>query len=118
MDILHTIFLILHFIGIGSLLGGFIVQLKQLKSHTAVVNMAMFHGSLTMLVSGLALLTINEMDPAATVDHMKIGVKLLALVVIVVLVMMNRKKSTPPAWVVPTIGGLTTLNIILAVAWQ
>ncbi|MFC4225058.1 hypothetical protein [Lysinibacter cavernae] len=119
MDILHNVLLVLHFIGIGSLLGGFMTQMKQLKPGTAVVNAAMFHGALTMLVSGLLLVATTYMSGEGDyVNNAKIGVKLAILIVISVLVIINRKKATVPSGVIGAIGGLTVVNIILAVFWK
>jgi hypothetical protein len=37
MDILHNIVLVLHFIGLASLLGGFIVHIKSFTASSAVL---------------------------------------------------------------------------------
>ncbi len=116
MDILRIILVILHFIGIGSLLGGFLTQMKQLKPGTALVSPAMFHGALTMLVTGVLLVGVAEMGDG-TLNYAKIGVKLAVLIVITLLVILNRKKDVVSSGIVGAIGGLTILNIILAVAW-
>ena len=52
MDIVYDIILILHFIGLASVVGGF---LAQMKSSDRGVNPAMVHGALTQLVTGLLL---------------------------------------------------------------
>ncbi|WP_040282977.1 hypothetical protein [Tessaracoccus massiliensis] len=113
MDILHNIFLLLHFVGFAALFGGAFVQLKGPKR---VVNPAMWHGALTMLITGILLVGSLEMGDG-TVNHVKVGIKLLLLIVIFVLVLMNRKKDKVddgPFW---GIFALTLLNAGIAVFW-
>lgn len=116
MDLLRSVFLILHFIGLAALLGGFLVQIKALRRREARILPAMVHGALTMLVSGLALVGIAEAG-GGDLNHVKITVKSLVLVAIVVLVFVFRRRAKAPAWALWLIGGLTTLNVVLAVAW-
>ena len=114
MDFLEHTLVVLHFIGLASLLGGFLVQIK---TSPRVVNNAMVHGIITQLVTGVLLVGLAEADDAP-VDHAKIGVKLTVAVVVAVLVFANRKRDvlTTAAW--GLIGGLTTLNIVIAVFWR
>ncbi|CAM5256463.1 hypothetical protein SBADM41S_11202 [Streptomyces badius] len=74
----------LHIIGIASLLGGF-TQMKAMGAGAARFTPAMLHGALTMLVTGVALVGLNQADDQ-TVDNVKIGIKLALLVVILALV--------------------------------
>lgn len=115
MEILHNIFLLLHFIGFAALFGGAFVQLKGPKR---VINPAMWHGALTMLVSGLLLVLSLEMFLAqGAVNHMKVGIKLLVLVAIFVLVLLNRKKESVTDGAFWGIFALTLLNAGIAVFW-
>ena len=43
---------------------------------------------------------------------------LLLLVAIIVIALMNRKKESVAAWVLPTIGVLTVVNVLLATVWR
>lgn len=117
MEILRQVLLVLHFVGLASLLGGVMVQLSSLKSG-AKVNPAMFHGALTQLVTGVGLVGIIEGAHLGEVDNVKIGIKLAVVVVITVLVLVFRKKVNPAKWVVPVIGLLTLANIVIAVMWR
>jgi hypothetical protein len=113
MELVEKTLVVLHFVGLASLLGGFLVQMS---SNPRVVNPAMFHGALTQLVTGLLLVGVLEgMDE--TVDNAKVGAKLLVLLVILGLVVANRKKDAVSTAVWGAIGGLTLLNIVLAVFW-
>ena len=113
MDILREIVLVVHFIGLASLFGGFFVQMT---SREKVINNAMFHGVLVQLVTGILLVGLREMQDLE-VDQVKVAVKLVITAVIAVLIVINRKKATValPVWAI--IGGLTLLNIAIAVLW-
>jgi hypothetical protein len=118
MDILRTILLILHFIGLASLLGGFLVQVKAIAAGRGVVLPAMVHGALTQLVTGVLLVATIQMGDLFELNNVKIAVKLLVTIVITVLVFVYRKKSPAPSWALWAIGGLTVANIVVAVAWR
>lgn len=114
MDIVYQILVILHFVGLASLLGGVMVQLRPLARGKGTVNPAMLHGALTQLVTGLLMVGIAEMGDG-DVNHMKIGIKLAVLIVITVLVFVYRKRESVASWVVWLIGALTLSNIVIAV---
>jgi hypothetical protein len=118
MDVLRTILVILHFIGLASLLGGFLVQVRAIAAGRGTVVPAMLHGALTQLVTGILLVATIQMGDLYDLNNIKIGVKLLITVIITVLVFVYRRKSPAPSWVLWTIGGLTVANIIIAVAWR
>lgn len=111
MDIVRDLMLVLHFVGLASLLGGFLVQMK---GRTKRVEAAMFHGALTQLVTGLALVGIAEAGDA-DVNHMKVGIKLVVLIAITALVLVGRRKESVSTGVWGAIGGLTLVNVIVAV---
>ncbi|MEY4714327.1 MAG: hypothetical protein RIQ37_657 [Actinomycetota bacterium] len=114
-------FVVLHFIGLASLLGGFLVQMKSLKSGTAKIIPAMVHGAWTMLITGLVLVGLHEwlgsMMEGHELNNMKVAVKTIVVTVIVILVMQNRKKESVKTGLFGAIGGLTLLNVVLAVFW-
>lgn len=119
MQILAIILVILHFIGLSFLLGSFLVQVKDIAKGKGRILRGMIDGSLLQLITGLALTGIYSagLVPDETVDNAKIAVKLVVLLVIVALVFIYRKREVAPSWVLWSIGGLTTLNVVLAVAW-
>lgn len=115
MEIFYKILVVLHFVGLASLLGGFLVQLS---APAKVVNRSMMDGMWTMLATGLLLAGIASSQFADDMDanfHTKIGVKLLILVVIAILVLQNRKQSTLQKGTYFAIGLLTLTNIVIAV---
>ncbi len=120
MSFVYEILVILHFLGLASLIGGFLVQIK---TSPRVVNNAMFHGVLTQLITGLLLVglryPLHNADPEewGLPDNAKIGVKFAVLLVILVLVLANRKKDQISNAVWGLIGGLSILNVVIAVLW-
>lgn len=118
MSFVYNLLLILHFLGLASLIGGFLVQIK---TSPRVVNNAMFHGVLTQLVTGVLLVglryPLHESEGWALPDNAKIGVKFAVLLVIFGLVLANRKKDQISTALWGLIGGLSILNVAIAVLW-
>ncbi|UCR89824.1 hypothetical protein [Mycetocola spongiae] len=114
MEILRNVLLVLHFIGFAAILGGAMTQIKGIKTGTARVVPGILHGSWLQLVSGLGLVVLLEMGDGE-VNHMKVGIKLLVLVAILLISLIYKKKDPVAGWVIPTILGLTVLNIVFAV---
>ncbi len=113
MDVAYNLILIVHFIGLASVVGGFLVQMKSAEKG---VNPAMWHGALTQLVTGVLLVGLAEMQDF-DVDHAKIGVKLVVTIVITVLAFVGRKKPLPQIGLWGAIGALSIANIVIAVLW-
>jgi hypothetical protein len=120
MDFVYNLILILHFIGLASVVGGFLVQMRSAEKG---VNPAMLHGALTQLVTGLLLVGLPEMGVATPYDgweswdHAKIAVKLLITIVITILAFVGRRKPLPQTGLWGAIGGLAIANIFIAVLW-
>ncbi len=120
MDIVYDAILILHFIGLASVVGGFLVQMKSTERG---VNPAMVHGALTQLVTGLLLVGLPEMGVATpytgweACDHTKIAIKLILTVIITILAFVGRRKPLPQTGIWGAIGGLSIATIIIAVVW-
>ena len=114
MEFVYNLIVVLHFVGLASLLGGFLVQMS---SATKGINPAMFHGALTQLVTGLGLAGILSAGLLAdeTVDHTKIGIKLGVSLAVLVVVLIGRKSTTDAKSMWAAVGGLTMLNVIVAV---
>ena len=120
MDFVYGLILILHFIGLASVVGGFLVQMRSPQKG---VNPAMLHGALTQLVTGLLLVGLPEMGVALPYDgweswdHAKIAVKLVITIVITVLAFVGRRKPLPQTGLWGAIGALSIANIVIAVLW-
>lgn len=114
MSVVRDLFLVLHFVGLASLLGGFLVQMSAAVKH---VNPAMWHGALTQLVTGLALVGLVQADDDE-VNNTKIGVKLLVLIAIFGVLWWQRGKDVMAKVAYFSVGGLTLVNIVIAVFWH
>lgn len=117
MDVLIHLFVGLHIIGIAALLGGVLTQLPPLGRGETRVVPAMLYGALTMLVTGVILLGLDQAGHVH-VSTPKIGLKLAFLVVILGIVYVRRDEETVDRKVVATVGGLTIANIFIAVLWS
>jgi hypothetical protein len=114
MQLAYHIVVLLHLIGFAALLGGVLVQLRSKEPE---VNAAMLHGSLTLLITGLALVILEEIGPNP-VNYVKVAIKLVVSAIVVLLVVKNRKFASIPRGLWGLIGGLTILNAAVAVLWQ
>ncbi|NEB10585.1 hypothetical protein G3I32_17295 [Streptomyces coelicoflavus] len=116
MDVLIHIFVGLHIVGIAALLGGFLTQMKAMGQGAARFTPAMLHGALTMLVTGAVLIGLNQAQDNA-VDNVKMGVKLAVLIVILGLVYVKRDEEKVEKPLFGLVGGLTLVNVFIAVLW-
>jgi len=115
MQFVYNLIVILHFIGLASLLGGFLVQMSAADKG---VNPAMLHGALTQLVTGLLMVGLIESGAVDEEANMtKISVKLAIVVVITVLAFIGRRKQPPQVALWGIIGALTLANVVIAVLW-
>ena len=116
MTVLRIVLLILHFLGLAALLGGF---LYTMSDKVKKFSPGMMHGALTQLVTGIGLVGVAYgSGHGDDVDNGKITVKFLLALVIAILVIAFRKKDAVAVPVWGVVGGLTILNVIVAVAWR
>lgn len=117
MEFVYNLLVVLHFIGLASLLGGFLVQMKSADKG---VNPAMLHGALTQLVTGVLLVGIASagLVPGEEVEHAKIAVKLVIVLIITALAFIGRKRTPPQVGLWGAIGALTLVNVVIAVFWN
>ncbi|MEU0335071.1 hypothetical protein [Streptomyces sp. NPDC006193] len=116
MDVLIHLFVGLHIVGIAALLGGFLTQMKAMGQGTARFVPGMLHGALTMLVTGVALVGLDQAG-GHHLDNIKIGVKLALLIVILGLVYVKRDEERISKGQFGLVGLLTTANVFIAVLW-
>lgn len=120
-ELVRNSLVVLHFIGLASLLGGFLTQMKAMGQGAAKIVPSMVHGAWTMVITGVLLVGVREwmaaMEWAGELNNMKVGVKSLVVTAILILVMHYKKKASVSAKVFGIIGLLTVLNVVLAVFW-
>src|SRR5699024_4673903 len=90
MEILRIILVILHLLGMAIIIGGYFASIKAPK-----VAPGMLHGSYLQLVTGLALTGLAEamVDEGDSVNHMKIGIKLLLAIAVTVFAIIGKRKE-------------------------
>ena len=112
MEILYNVVLVLHLVGWAIVLGGWFATLKDPGVYRGTL-----HGALTALVTGLVMVGIaSASDAVHDPDNAKVGAKLLIALVVTVLAVLARRKGRDVApWVKHAIGGLTLVNICIAV---
>lgn len=117
MEFVYNALLVLHFIGLASLLGGFLVQMRTPDKG---VNPAMLHGALVQLVTGVLMMGILEAGllPDETANVAKLSVKLGVVVVITILAFIGRRRTPPQVALWGAIGALTLVNVVIAVFWN
>jgi uncharacterized BrkB/YihY/UPF0761 family membrane protein len=115
MDIVYTLLVVLHFVGIVAIGFGF---LKELAKKTFGVNVAMLHGASAQLLTGILLVGLHEsgsLDSDYVVDHTKIAIKLIIAIAIIAMYSIGKRKSEQKLyWAL--IGALTVTNIVIAYA--
>jgi hypothetical protein len=114
MQLVYQILVLIHLIGFAALLGGVLVQLRSKEPE---VNAAMLHGSLTLLITGIALVILEEIGPDP-LNYLEVAIKLVVSAIVVLLVVKNRKFASIPRGLWGLIGGLTIANAAVAVLWQ
>jgi hypothetical protein len=113
MPIVEHVVVLLHLIGFASLFGGVVVQAR---TSSPEVNAAMLHGSLTLLVTGVALVVL-ELATGGPVAWPQVVVKLVITVVLTVLVLANRRFTEIPRGLWALIGVGALANAAIAVLW-
>jgi len=115
MELVQNIVLILHLIGLASLLGGFLTQMKELKTGGRIAP-AMLHGAWLLLITGFALVGMVEASGSEHVNNIALAIKCVIITAIFFLAYgFSKKDLSTRKWVVPTIGLLTVINICVAV---
>lgn len=117
MENLKNVILAVHIIGVAGLLGGVMFQAAAAKGRAATLAPAILHGAWTMLITGVALVGL-QYPLGYEVNNAKITVKLVILVAILAIALLNKKKDALAGWVLPTLGGLTVVNVLLATVWK
>ena len=115
MSVLHTVILLAHIFGTAALVGGWLATFR-----TPTVGVWQHYGAWIQLVTGLLLVGLLEMGDGS-VNHMKIGIKLLIVIGIVVAAVIGRRKiargEEVSTGLAHAVGGLSLINMAIAVLW-
>jgi cytochrome bd-type quinol oxidase subunit 2 len=113
MEFLYNVILVLHFVGLAALLGGFAAQMKSPDKH---VTKVMYHGTLLQLITGVLMVVFAETGWVdEVVNHSVVGIKTLILIAILVIAVWSRRKPAPQVKAWAAVGILTFVNICIAV---
>lgn len=115
MDIVYTLLVVLHVVGIVAIGYGFF---KELAKKTYGVNVAMLHGASTQLLTGVLMVGLREagiVEDEDALNMSKIALKLVIAIAVIAAYSIGKRKSEPKLyWAL--VGGLTLTNIVIAVA--
>lgn len=119
MDILFSILVVAHFIGLAAIVGPFLLQMR---SNGGFAISAVLGGAITQLVTGIAMTGLAE-PLGYDLDYPKIMTKLVITIIVFVAAFLGWRKaragsndrSIKPFF--HAAGGLALVNVILAVFW-
>jgi len=112
---METVFLIAYFAHMLAIAGILVLLLLQLNKSPRKLSKGVMHSAATALLAGLVMVgTYSSAKPDETLDHTKVGIKLLVVLAILVLSYINAKKSEIKKNIWLTLIGLTVLNILIA----
>jgi hypothetical protein len=115
MDFLYQLIVVVHFLGLAALIGGWIATRFGSTALAPVV-----WGARVQLLTGVLLVGIAEMTTDAELNHAKIGVKLvvaLGAVAAAEIANARAKRGEPKPQLVDAAGALGVLNVLVAVLW-
>jgi hypothetical protein len=112
---METVFLIAYIAHMLAIAGILVLLLLQINKSPRKLSKGVIHSAATALLAGLVLVgTYSSAKPDETLDHTKVGIKLLVVLAILVISYINVKKSELKKNVWLTLIGLTVLNILIA----
>ena len=112
---METVFLIAYIAHMLAIAGILILLLMQWNKSPRKLSKGVMHSAATALLAGLVMVgTFSSAKPDETLDHTKVGIKLLVVLAILVISYINVKKSELKKSIWLTLIGLTVLNILIA----
>jgi hypothetical protein len=116
MTTINTILYVIHILCVVAIL---YFLLHQLNKNPRKFNPGILHAGLTALIAGLAMVGMfSTVHPDETLNHTKVGIKLLILIAILLIGYRNLKKPIleKSTWLL--LIALTTTNIFIASFWH
>jgi uncharacterized membrane protein YadS len=102
-------------LAIAGILG---LLLHQFNKSPRKLSAGVLHSAAAALVAGLVLVgSYASAKPDETLDHTKVGIKLLIVLAILVISYLNLKKPELKKNIWLALIGLTLANILIAIAW-
>lgn len=112
---METVFLIAYIAHMLAIAGILVLLLLQINKSPRKLSKGVIHSAATALLAGLVLVgSYSSAKPDETLDHTKVGIKLLVVLAILVISYINVKKSELKKSIWLTLIGLTVLNILIA----
>lgn len=115
MDIVKLILVALHLISIAALIGGWFAHFKN-----PTVTKSQWIGALGMILTGLLLFGMAEM--AGDPNRIKLTIKLLIGLLVVIPAWIGTRKAnkgeTVSTGLAHAVGGMSLINLLVAVLWQ
>lgn len=116
MDTVYKLILVLHFVGVAMVLGGFFSQMGKTPP---LVTHWVRDGAFTQILTGFALVGIApNLEGGEPFDNTAVMVKLVVAVIIAGLALFGMRQEPEkqrPYWLV--CGILALINIVVAVFW-
>ena len=114
MTIVYNALLVLHFVGLAMLLGGFIVQVRDPMK---TVTRWMWDGALTQFVTGIFMVAMlsRGMIEGESPNNTIVGVKTVISVIVLFIAFFGRRRPAPQVGLWAAAGGLTIFNVLIAV---
>ncbi|MCU1536503.1 MAG: hypothetical protein JWP82_854 [Humibacillus sp.] len=117
MDLVYTLLIVLHLLGMAAVVGGWIA-VRSGRTVTAPI----VWGARAQLVTGLALVGIASAikDDTHEVDNAKIAVKLVIALVVLVAAEIGSARSRrgqDSGTLLDVAGGAAVVNVLVAVIW-
>jgi hypothetical protein len=114
---MKTVFLIAYIVHMLAIVGILGLLLHQWNKSPRKLSPGVLHSSATALIAGLVMVgTYASAKPDETLDHTKVGIKLVIVLIILGVSYLNLKKPELRKSVWLALIGLTLLNIIIATA--
>jgi hypothetical protein len=113
VDALRFVLLALHLAGMAVLIGSFVLQ--TMANDRRIVP-GIFHAASAQLITGLALVGVNEADDR-DLDHAKVATKLVIALVVAGLTHGTRKRVPVPAPLFYGAFALAVANLVIAYSW-
>ena len=117
MEILHSILLVLHILGLAAIIGTFFVQMRQKDGFRTDIILA---GAITQVLTGIALVGVGEAI-GRDYNMFKIGVKLVLAIVVLGAAIAGAVVAKRGGRVKPFVhvaGGTAIINVLIAVIWH